>query len=82
MSESDAARERRRVAVVLFNLGRPDGPDDVRPFLRNLFCDPAIISAPGPVREALALLISTTRKKAARASYTLMGGNSSLLPET
>lgn len=73
---------RRKLAVVLFNLGGPDGPDAVRPFLRNLFRDPAIIQAPGLVREALALLISTTRAKAAKANYAKMGGGSPLLPET
>ena len=72
----------RRIAVVLFNLGGPDGPEDVRPFLRNLFRDPAIISAPGLIREMLALLISTTRAKSARANYAMMGGGSPLLPET
>ena len=28
-------------AVVLFNLGGPDSPEAVRPFLGNLFADPA-----------------------------------------
>ncbi|WP_300542667.1 ferrochelatase [Maricaulis sp.] len=73
---------RRKLAVVLFNLGGPDGPEAVRPFLRNLFRDPAIIQAPGPVREALALFISTVRAKEARANYAKMGGGSPLLPET
>ena len=73
---------RRKLAVVLFNLGGPDGPDDVRPFLRNLFRDPAIIRAPGLVREALALFISTVRNKEATANYAKMGGGSPLLPET
>lgn len=73
---------RRKLAVVLFNLGGPDGPEDVRPFLRNLFRDPAIIRAPGLVREALALLISTTRAKEAKANYAKMGGGSPLMPET
>lgn len=73
---------RRKLAVVLFNLGGPDGPGDVRPFLRNLFRDPAIIRAPGLVREALALLISTTRAKEAKANYAKMGGGSPLLAET
>ena len=27
----------RRIAVVLFNLGGPDGPEAVQPFLFNLF---------------------------------------------
>lgn len=72
----------RRIAVVLFNLGGPDGPEDVRPFLRNLFRDPAIIGAPGPIREFLAWLISTTRAPEARKNYEKMGGGSPLLPET
>ncbi|MFW5659980.1 MAG: ferrochelatase [Oceanicaulis sp.] len=72
----------RRIAVVLFNLGGPDRPENVRPFLRNLFRDPAIIAAPGPVRELLAWLISTTRTKEATANYEKMGGGSPLVPET
>lgn len=82
MTDTQSEAPARRVAVVLFNLGGPDGPKDVRPFLRNLFRDPAIIAAPGLAREALALLISTTRAKSARANYALMGGGSPLLPET
>jgi len=74
--------ERAKLAVVLFNLGGPDGPDDVQPFLRNLFRDPAIIGAPGPVRELLAWFISTRRAATARANYAKMGGGSPLLPET
>jgi ferrochelatase len=72
----------RRLAVVLFNLGGPDGPDAVRPFLENLFRDPAIISAPGFVRRPLAALIAGRRAAAARANYALMGGGSPLLAET
>jgi ferrochelatase len=71
-----------RLAVVLFNLGGPDGPAAVRPFLFNLFRDPAIVAAPAPVRYALAALISRAREKAAQANYGLMGGASPLLPET
>ena len=72
----------RKVAIVLFNLGGPDKPDDVQPFLRNLFRDPAIIGAPGPIREALAWFISKTRAPSARKNYELMGGGSPLLPES
>jgi ferrochelatase len=67
---------------VLFNLGGPDGPKAVRPFLFNLFNDPAIITLPDPARLALAILISTIRAKSARANYARMGGGSPLLPET
>jgi ferrochelatase len=72
----------RRVAVVLFNLGGPDGPDAVKPFLFNLFNDPAIIGLPGIVRTPLAGLISSRREEAAKANYAIMGGGSPLLPET
>jgi ferrochelatase len=71
-----------RLAVVLFNLGGPDGPKAVRPFLFNLFSDPAIITLPAVARLPLAALISTTRAKSARANYARMGGASPLLPET
>ena len=72
----------RKVAIVLFNLGGPDSPAAVRPFLFNLFNDRRIIAAPAPVRFAIAALISTTRAKLARANYALMGGRSPILPET
>lgn len=72
----------RKVAVVLFNLGGPDRQEAVRPFLFNLFRDPRIITAPGPVRLAIAALISTTRAKSAKANYALMGGGSPILKET
>lgn len=71
-----------KIAVVLFNLGGPDGPADVQPFLQNLFADPAIIQAPTPVRFFLARFISMTRAKSARANYAKMGGGSPLLLET
>lgn len=72
----------RRIAVVLFNLGGPDDQASVKPFLFNLFNDPAIIGLPGFVRTPLAKLISERREKSAQANYALMGGGSPLLPET
>ena len=71
-----------RIAVVLFNLGGPDSPAAVRPFLRNLFADPAIIDAPGPVRIVLAEAISRARLKLAKANYAVLGGASPLVRET
>lgn len=73
---------RRKIAVVLFNLGGPDSPEAVRPFLYNLFKDPAIIGLPTPLRQAIAWLISTLRDRSARANYAIMGGASPLLKET
>ena len=72
----------RRIAVVLMNLGGPDGPEAVQPFLFNLFNDPAIIGLPGIVRTPLAKFISSKREEEAKANYAIMGGGSPLLPET
>ena len=72
----------RRIAVVLFNLGGPDDQASVRPFLFNLFRDPAIIGLPDPFRTWLAGLISSRRETGAQANYALMGGGSPLLAET
>jgi ferrochelatase len=74
--------QKSRLAVVLFNLGGPDTPEAIQPFLFNLFRDPAIIGAPGPIRLALAKFISTTRAPSAKKTYALMGGASPLLRET
>ena len=59
----------RRIAVVLFNLGGPDGPAAVQPFLQNLFSDPAIIGLPQPFRGLLARFISRRRAQIGRASW-------------
>ena len=75
-------RNGRRIAVVLFNLGGPDDQASVKPFLFNLFSDPAIIGLPNPFRALLARLISSRRETSAQANYALMGGGSPLLPET
>ncbi len=71
-----------RTAIVLFNLGGPDGPRAVRPFLFNLFNDPAIIAAPGPLRWLLAQGISRRRAPVARRIYDELGGGSPLLANT
>ena len=71
-----------KVAVVLLNLGAPDRLEAVRPFLRNLFGDPAILRLPWPLRAALARLIAWRRAPQARRIYAAMGGASPLLAET
>jgi protoporphyrin/coproporphyrin ferrochelatase len=73
---------RRKTAIVLFNLGGPDSPAAVRPFLFNLFNDPAIITLPGPLRWMLAQFISRKRAPVAQAIYAELGGASPLLAET
>lgn len=72
----------RRVALVLCNLGGPDEPEAVKPFLYNLFNDPFIIAAPQPFRALIATFIAARRAPFAQANYAKMGGASPLLPET
>ncbi|WP_142849179.1 ferrochelatase [Telmatospirillum sp. J64-1] len=71
-----------RTAIVFFNLGGPDSPEAVKPFLFNLFNDPCIIGVPTPVRYLLAKLISARRAPVAREIYGRIGGKSPLLELT
>jgi protoporphyrin/coproporphyrin ferrochelatase len=71
-----------KLAVVLFNLGGPDSPEAVEPFLRNLFSDPAIIALPAIFRLPLARLIAQRRASVARAIYDHIGGRSPIFEET
>jgi ferrochelatase len=71
-----------KIAVVLFNLGGPDSLEAVRPFLRNLFSDPAILNVSQPFRGVLAEAISWLRAPAARAIYKQIGGRSPIRPLT
>lgn len=70
---------RPKVAIVLFNLGGPDSPEAIRPFLLNLFRDKAILRVPFFVRPFLARIITRARLKPATENYALLGGRSPLL---
>jgi protoporphyrin/coproporphyrin ferrochelatase len=72
----------RRRAVVLMNLGGPDSPRAVRPFLFNLFSDRAIIDLPAPLRLPLAWAIAALRDRTAQQIYAHLGGFSPLLANT
>ncbi|MGH7106612.1 MAG: ferrochelatase [Acetobacteraceae bacterium] len=74
--------QRPKVAVVLFNLGGPDRPEAIAPFLRNLFSDPAVLAVPWPIRPVLARRIAARRLGPARVSYAHLGGRSPLRGET
>ena len=69
---------KRRIGVVLFQLGGPDSLEAIEPFLYNLFCDPDIINFPFARigRKPLAKLISTTRAKKVQHHYAVIGGGS------
>src|SRR5277367_4071974 len=69
---------RKRVAIVCFQLGGPDSPAAVEPFLYNLFCDPDIINFPlaWMARKPLARYIARNRAGVVREHYDAIGGQS------
>jgi ferrochelatase len=71
-----------KIAIVLFNLGGPDSLDAVRPFLRNLFGDPAIIALPAWLRLPVARLIASRRAPKAEKIYAQIGGASPIVGQT
>jgi ferrochelatase len=75
---------RRKLGVVLFQLGGPDSLEAIEPFLYNLFCDPDIIDFPFAriARQPLARLISSTRARHVRDHYAEIGGRSPILEFT
>jgi len=75
---------KRKIGVVLFQLGGPDSLEAIEPFLYNLFCDPDIIDFPFArvARQPLARLISATRSRHVRHHYAEIGGRSPILEFT
>jgi len=69
-------------AIILFNLGGPDKLENVKPFLFNLFNDPAILNLPTFLRYPLAKLISNRRAPVAKKIYEEIGGASPILKLT
>jgi ferrochelatase len=70
--------ERKRIGVVLFQLGGPDAPEAIEPFLYHLFCDPDIINFPGAwlARKPLAWWIAHRRSRVVAEHYAAIGGQS------
>ncbi len=70
--------EKKKINVVLFQLGGPDSSAAVEPFLYNLFCDPDIIDFFGAwfARRPLARWIARKRVGVVRAHYDAIGGHS------
>jgi ferrochelatase len=70
--------QKKKVGIVMFQLGGPDSLEAVEPFLLNLFLDPDIIPM-GPLgflRRPLAKLISSRRSIPVRGKYAEIGGRS------
>jgi ferrochelatase len=72
-----------RTGVVLTNLGGPDEPGAIEPFLRNLFSDPVILSIrPGFLRRFVARRIAASRAPKVALDYGKIGGASPLRAAT
>jgi ferrochelatase len=71
-----------KTAVVLFNLGGPDSPAAVEPFLFNLFNDRAIVALPQPLRWLVAMFIARRRAPIAQGFYQKLGGASPITANT
>lgn len=83
MAQSVKSKKQEKVAVVMINLGGPDSPNAIRPFLINFFMDKNIIRLPVPFRCLLAVFIANKRtKREAGESYGELGGSSPLLANT
>ncbi len=69
-------------AILLINMGGPARRNDVEPYLREIFSDPAIIDLPAIIRKPLASLIAMKRKEEVADRYESLGGYSPLFDWT
>src|SRR5258705_12904295 len=71
-----------KTGILLLNLGGPDSPEAVRPFLTRLFSDREIIKLPGgPIGQFfIGRLIAFMRTKEVQENYARIGGRSPIVP--
>lgn len=70
----------QKIGVILLNMGGPEKPEDVRPFLYNLFSDRDIIRlGPKFMQKPLAWYISRKRAPISLKTYEKIGGGSPLI---
>lgn len=75
--------QKKKIAIVVFNLGGPTGKKTIQPFLLNFFMDKNILPFPKPFRLALANFIAFRRSRhEASTSYGEMNDQSPLLENT
>ena len=72
------------LGIVLLNLGGPDSPEAVEPFLRNLFSDPEVIQLGWAsfLQGTLAKMIARRRAPLSREAYAQIGGRSPIRAES
>lgn len=68
-NETTALKPDLPTGLILAGMGGPDRLADIRPFLRNLFRDPAILPLPRPIASPLAAVIAAFRARAVAGKY-------------
>jgi hypothetical protein len=73
-----------KTGLILCGMGGPDGPEAVRPFLRNLFRDPLIFPVPKLFAGIAGWMIAWRRSPEVRERYAMISDDSSTpqLPTT
>jgi len=74
---SIARNPKPETGVLLLNLGGPETPDQIQPYLYELFSDPEIIQLPlgGIFRKPFARWMSGKRAEKVKAKYLAIGGS-------
>ncbi|NLZ18345.1 MAG: ferrochelatase [Desulfobulbaceae bacterium] len=73
----------KKTGVLLLNLGGPEQPADIKPFLVNLFSDRQIIRlGPALLQPLIARIIAHQRAPKSMANYARIGGGSPILQKT
>jgi len=67
-----------RTAVLLANMGGPEGLTEVEPYLRTIFSDPAILPVPAGLRPSVAKWLARRRTPKVQRRYWTIGGGSPL----
>ncbi len=71
------AKKTKKIGILLLNLGGPEKPEDVRPFLYNLFSDRQIIRlGPSLLQKPIAAMIARRRAPTSIENYRKIGGGS------
>jgi ferrochelatase len=77
MDPATKTKKAQKTGVLLLNLGGPEKPEDVRPFLYNLFSDREIIRlGPSLLQKPIAAMIAWKRAPSSAANYRKIGGGS------
>lgn len=76
-------KTQNKIGILLLNLGGPERPEDVRPFLYNLFSDRQIIRlGPSFLQKPIAWMIARRRAPKSMANYARIGGGSPIRAKT